>query len=370
MRIVLDANIFHADFRMEGNAFRVFTSALRRIGGSLIVTQVVLDEVTHNYREELRDIAACIAKAALRWRRLTGCDLSGGIPDDRIQSQACDYNQWLATRLQSLGAQILPYPTTPHSEMAKRSMEHRRPFQESGSGYRDTLIWESMKSLCGGRGSTIYLVTKNRRDFGEGPSVHPHLEQDLLSAGYPPGLIRIFASLEDLNAQLVMPKLERLDDLLRRFSKDLVPEFSLQSWAEWGLKDLLRDDDWTEALVGLTQDHSHAWLSTMKEAPTIDVDDVRLLPNGDVLVAATASIQCEVAVDGDPGAYYRYEDVRGLWGDEPPSESSTAWFPVSAKIALSLILRGDSFELLSAEVDEIDGDYGSVHVNPHPTRSS
>ena len=114
--------------------------------------------------------------------------------------------------------------------------------------------------------------------------------------------------------------------MIKRFSKDDVPEFSLSGWIEWELKDVLRDGEWGADLVGVNPWHISAWVSTVKDVKSVTVDDVRQLPSGDFLLAATADIEAEVGVDGDPEKYYKYEDVRKLWGDEPPTEYSSAWF--------------------------------------------
>ena len=53
MDVVLDANMYLSDPRMEGVAFRSLLDYLRKTQSSLIVPQIVLDEVIARYPERL-----------------------------------------------------------------------------------------------------------------------------------------------------------------------------------------------------------------------------------------------------------------------------------------------------------------------------
>jgi hypothetical protein len=47
-------------------------------------------------------------------------------------------------RLLSNSVEILPIPEVPHAEVLARDLMHRLPFDTTGKGYRDTLIWHSL----------------------------------------------------------------------------------------------------------------------------------------------------------------------------------------------------------------------------------
>ena len=58
MNLFFDTNIFVSDFRMKGNAFRIFLSSVGRIGVNVYIPQIVYDEVLNKYKEELDDVAS------------------------------------------------------------------------------------------------------------------------------------------------------------------------------------------------------------------------------------------------------------------------------------------------------------------------
>jgi hypothetical protein len=366
MKIVIDTNIFCRDYLMDGSAFRIFLSAVPRIGAKICIPGVVIEELVNRYERELRNLMGSFSKALRAWERFTG-HLPGKFDVD-VESEVMTYKNCVEKRLKELGAVVLPYPDISHHELVKRAISGRRPFTQNGRGYRDALIWETVLGLCRGGDSKIYIVTNNRRDFGEGPKPHDDLVLDLKDMGLNSDNVIIFPSLEQLNNDLIMPHLKRLDGMIERFYRDDIPEFSLSGWVEWNLKDVLLRDEWGAGLVGVDPWHISARVSSIKEIKSVNVDDVRQLLSGDILLTATAELEAEVSVHNDPENYYRYEDVRQLWGNEPPSEYSTAWVSVKAKVAFSLVLEKDSFGVLSEEIDSIDGDYCSIEVNPHASR--
>ncbi|MGD1046898.1 MAG: PIN domain-containing protein [Bacteroidota bacterium] len=368
MRIVLDTNILCADYPLKGNAFRIFLQALSRIGAKLYIPQIVIDEVLHKYETDLQEIAADFSKTANLWRRHTGDSLDILLTDKSIKLKCEDYSKWLLSQLHSVGTTIIPYPIVTHDVLARRAIERRRPFQESGKGYRDALIWESIRTLFSDKMEAIYFITNNSKDFGLGPEPHADLSADLQKDNFALELFQIVPQLEKFNNQFVTPQLERLDGLIMRFSNDNVSGFSLSHWIVWELKDLIRDEDYVSMLVGLESGHASTRLSSIQEIKSINVDDVRLLPNGDILLSASSSIKGEVAVNSDDEAYFRYDDVRQFWG-EPPGGDATAWIPIVATIFFSIILKKDTFEFVSAEIDEINGDFGEYQINPHPKSS-
>jgi len=365
MHVVLDTNVFFSDFRMEGNAFRVLLASTERLGIAVYVPEVVLDEISSCYRREMEALRAKLDKAASTWQRYSGRSICS-LPSDEDMAQECShYSTWLRAKLESIQAVIPAYPDVSHRVLAQRAMARRRPFREDDRGYRDALIWETVLSLCAGIGEPMFLVSKNRKDFGDGPEPHADLVADLCERGLSEDMVRVFSSLADLKLH---EQLERLDDLIERFSTDAVPDFSLHSWVQDQLIDVLREGEWAGALLGLTRSSSDACLSSIDRVVAISVDDVRQLPNGDLLLAATARLSAEVQVHGDLESYYRDEGYRELWEDGFPAGCLAAWFPVEAKIMFSLVLQADFSAVLSAEVDEIDSDYGNYWVGPHPCR--
>jgi len=84
-------------------------------------------------------------------------------------------------RLTPLGVEILPVPTVDVSEILYRDLAGKKPFANSGKGFRDTLIWLSAKSLFAklDKGARAYLVSANTTDYCLDGSLHPDLATEV-----------------------------------------------------------------------------------------------------------------------------------------------------------------------------------------------
>jgi len=58
MRIVIDTNIFCEDYYLRGSNFRVLLDGLNSLPGTLLIPEVVVDEVVNRYREDLLEVTS------------------------------------------------------------------------------------------------------------------------------------------------------------------------------------------------------------------------------------------------------------------------------------------------------------------------
>ena len=66
----------------------------------------------------------------------------------------------------SLSAHVLPVHEDLDIEaLLVRDLQRRKPFDDSGKGFRDALVWETLKAvvLASEAGDTIIFVTNNTR---------------------------------------------------------------------------------------------------------------------------------------------------------------------------------------------------------------
>ena len=67
---------------------------------------------------------------------------------DVITKEKEEYAKFFYAQIRRLNINIIPYPSTSHKDLVSRDLARKRPFQESGKGYRDALIWESLLTIC------------------------------------------------------------------------------------------------------------------------------------------------------------------------------------------------------------------------------
>jgi len=105
---------------------------------------------------------------------------------------------------------IIGYPDTPHEDLVKRAMARRKPFNENGVGYRDSLIWETTLSLATRLDTQVILLSKNTNDFGDDErELHPDLIEDLADLELPRDKVILVSSLEDFVNAYIDPILSR-----------------------------------------------------------------------------------------------------------------------------------------------------------------
>ena len=144
MKVFLDSNVICRDYWFRSPAYREFLDGLDVVPAELLISQVVLDEVTNRFREDLEAAAQKLVQAQRQLGRLrpeSGDTYSP--PDSMTESTA--YREWLDGRLADVGCEVTPYPDIPHEKVVKRDLSRRKPFSTKGTGYRDFLIWEGLR---------------------------------------------------------------------------------------------------------------------------------------------------------------------------------------------------------------------------------
>ena len=355
---------------MKGNAFRIFLGNARRIGGKVCVPEIVVDEVVNAFREATLALAENLGKVSRRYADLLDVPLTASLASTDVEEAVGKYRQKLQHAIEQVGS-VLPYPEVTHEELVRRDLSRRKPFSETGKGYRDALIWHSILGLAEGRSDDqVIVVTGNTTDFGKGPDVHEHLQQDLAARSIPLDRVRIYERLEEFNAAHILPTLGRLDKMIDVLDRDAAPGFSLKNWLGEHLQDELNEREFGDFLAGLEQGHGHAHILDIV-VKSVVVDDVRVVREGRLLVSAVAEITSDVEVSVD-SEDFQHRDVRDIFGALSPADEGaydiTTEVSEDAKIAFSLILEEANYSVLSFEIDEIDAAGGFVELESHPRR--
>lgn len=191
-------------------------------GIDVMVPAVVVDEFVNQYKEEAEKIPAEIEKLSKKIR-LVDPDrkIPNIIDNNEIDVLTKNYRSILETRLKELNIKIIPYPVISHQQVVARDLQRRRPFQNSGKGYRDTLIWESVLSQAKPSDKfftdpQIIFINKNTKDFFEGNTLHSHLADDLKNIGISDNDFKIFDDLSKVAKEYISPRQEQQKQLLEK----------------------------------------------------------------------------------------------------------------------------------------------------------
>ena len=212
MKVILDTNIIFSDFHLKGARIKNLCESVKSTGDTVHIPEVVVDESINKYREKTRECKLKIDRGISDFKRLTGKDVEDNpISDEFILKESEKYARSFKKQLQELGIKIIPYPSISHQELVKRDLARKKPFQETGKGYRDALIWESVKSICEKSLSLfenpkIIFVNKNHKDFCEEGLLHPDLKEDLVNNGINEDYVRVIEDIDIFIKEYIKPK--------------------------------------------------------------------------------------------------------------------------------------------------------------------
>lgn len=210
MKIYIDTNNLYNDWLLTSNQFKLLENYLSKTNDELCISEVVLEEL---YRHFVRKYK----KAELRHQEITELIsiIDDKIPSLREVSEAeIKYRKLFLKRLEDIGVRIIEVPNVSLSSLLERDLMEKRPFQVSGKGFRDALIWESLLSDCHSHDEKAVFITDDSdfAPFKESPKMllHEDLVSDLISNGFSEDRIIYMKSLNEFNDKYTKEVLDRI----------------------------------------------------------------------------------------------------------------------------------------------------------------
>ncbi|WP_066042309.1 PIN domain-containing protein [Herbiconiux solani] len=139
MLVIVDANVIMKDAILRDRKWRVAKDAVDADRLRLVLPEVARLEAIGGYRrdheDKIRQVKGVIRKSTNRAKAAAESLL-------RVYADEVDqYESILNTRLHEIGFLIAEPPDRTHIDMTERAINRLAPFDESGGGYRDTLLW-------------------------------------------------------------------------------------------------------------------------------------------------------------------------------------------------------------------------------------
>jgi len=317
-----------------------------------------MDELVNGFREELDSLLAAERNAYEGTNRLLVAPME---PNRVINSLALvtNYRVFIESMIQRYG-KILPYPRTDHKKVVARDLARRKPFKKDGSGYRDLLIWESIKSLLMWGTERLVFITNNTRDFGEGPLVDPDFHSDFLN----PSRLSLYKNLKDFNDKVIIPRLDVAKDLNSAAFGPGSSNVDIVGWLTKNLIDVLYVvDDLGSIVVGFPDGVGTVRPVEIVTFHDMSVEEARTLESGEKLLRVRVDLEIEFSIDYDWEDYTTYPEVRAWSGeDSEPFSSASSHHIGDLRTVLDLIVNLETHSVTSCEVRSLDGAYGNVEL--------
>jgi hypothetical protein len=285
MLVVLDANILIADFRMQGNPFRILMTDGGQAGIRVGLPEVVVREATRKLRLELGDRAPRLAKLTGELRQR----LVDGKIDIDIDAIADGYERRLRALTDgSLGWELLPLPDVDHADVLERVHRSGAPARGDGKGYQDILIWETLKANLH-RDSHMVLVS-NDGDFA-GPDGQLDAELAAEASRVCPDVrLELVRSLKALVEEHIAPHL--IDGFWQGFDRSRRTDFEHALGER--LNGLWLSQDLREAV---TPAAGEAWISWVRDMSDVETRDARMLSDGQIAFEMRADVEALIGTD-------------------------------------------------------------------------
>lgn len=323
MRLFLDTNIIHGDFYLQGSRISKLCSAAPKLGYELMIPEVVYDEMVDQYRRELEKHFASYERVV----SLTNRTRSGSIVKrlDRVsflEEKITEYRTMFSTRLDDLHIRIIPYPAVDIKMLVSKELLRKKPFKEvkeHGVGYRDALIWETIKVLCVPQEeliderAQIEFLTENTADFADSDgNLHPSLVEELKVKGCLGNCVQLISNVQEFFETQIDKELENLENIKNALlDKGKFNRFNL----EQELESLLNKDFLEKEILDSDFDSGELrHLPGYYEEPSIILIDnpipqeisVRRLEDESVLIEVNASISLTLDFFVFVPDYYNY----------------------------------------------------------------
>ena len=177
MHIILDANIYAADYRMSGVAFQSLFEYMRRTESQLVLPRATREEVVVGYGRELKREMKAFEQAWRAYRRL---DLSGSASFNKpdVRRGMISLRRKLMKPTESIAPIYVPEIAGNFTQEAfMRGVHRTRPASGSGEELRDVILWLWVLGYAGAVDAAAFISRDG--GFWDGDRVHPDIERDL-----------------------------------------------------------------------------------------------------------------------------------------------------------------------------------------------
>jgi predicted nucleic acid-binding protein len=276
--VILDTNVLYNDYLFKQASLQAIIRE-KILGYRVAISTVTLFEHASHYRKD--------RKEAARMLRRLGVDERAVLPvDDNDERAIIRKNSEVA------GIEILPLPTVAHEILIDRAIRGLRPFTQDGKqGYRDALIWETIKAYA--TSEDVTLIAQDN-DFGK-KDLSPELREE---ANDLPHLVTRYKEYDQFLEEFVAPKLKASEGLENELKSG---KRQLSTTAEFlrllNLELELYSSGASSKELGLPNNAHLFRIEPLNRPPELVDVSARLLGDGDVLLRLTLSTRVDVLAE-------------------------------------------------------------------------
>lgn len=297
--VYIDTSVAINEAFLRSPYSEAFLKACSILHYTVVIPEIVIDELKGNYPKKLMEKADAFQKAKKELIKLTDLEVPTVSRSDAVAA----YEAWLEKTMNEHGVVVVPYPDISAKELVGQSYDAKKPFKETGEGHKDYVVWKTILDHIGSHQSTppnIFL-TNNTKDFCDldkdgKPILHCDLSQQIDDPVHRP---RVYTSIREAFETELSPNLEGITladipDLGTNGVDSMAEELLLEDLPKrslYGLEGVPFSNDITISSIG---PHSIEAVSLKK------VDE-------EVIIKVLGSVEIDVGGFIDKFAFYHAE---------------------------------------------------------------
>lgn len=355
--IVLDSNVFIGDYWLRSPSFVLLREFLNKTKATLVVPKIVFEEVVNHHKEDVEKLESNARKllgAAGRLLRNFEQTWSETISK---KAAADSYEKFLSAALDELKTEVPHYKDIPHDQIVRRDLERRRPFQESGKGYRDTLLWETLVRHCAKKDALTVLITDNIQDFYDTEGeIHWSLRRDLAAKVKDVDAVALSRSLPIFTDTYIVPYLTKRKDFVSLVQHDKVQGLNLEEVSERNVDTIVKaiDDD---PSVMIDDDSYEPSVDVIEGFSDFEAEEVSEVTEGILLVIYRCVANVLFTYFVPHGDYYSMseQESTGIYILDPAWNEHVMWVESSRDVVIRSRLTFNTKKKMveSFEVEEV-----------------
>lgn len=364
MKVVIDSNILIADFRMKSPNFKILLENSRSGKIDLRIPEIVIDEVVNKFQQRIAKSQEVISSELDKLQKLTADEMDTPFDEDFVADRTKEYKRLMNRTIRQNKITILDYPRTEHKVLARKAMQVKKPFNSNEKGYRDSLIWENIKTLISSvekeiaASPELVFITNNYKDFvGSENVLHSDLIDELENEGLYPDSIEIYESLSEFTEKVTKLYLAQADMFKEKLKNNEFWDFELKSTIDKFLfKEFLGSQ-----LYNYYNHAPHAndvpTISSINDDYKIEDIQVKKLSAAEYIVDVDINLDIELDYFVDKHDYWSAEEVEysiqdSDWNDHVMHVTNISTIPIS----ITLIINS-KLECKSIQISKIDNKY-------------
>ena len=181
--LILDATELRKDWLCAGLKFQLLGHMIHQTLISVYVPASVFEEVVAHHGRAVEEARKKL-DGVIKDRRTLGL---GSVKADDTEF---DYRTYLKERFDEvLAITVMDWPIVSHRELVARAVSRTAPFDQKGSGYRDSLVWASVVELAKS-GRDVALASEDRIFAGQDDMLAPQLKAEIVDVSGDVELVR------------------------------------------------------------------------------------------------------------------------------------------------------------------------------------